>query len=143
MNTSRETLKTTVPGGGQRRRLALAGRAKPVASARGFTLTALDDWSWPGADDVVLLVAELVANAMLHTDGPLDLVLDATDARLRIEVNDPSPALPVPRQPHLPHLPGGHGLYIVRRTSDRWGSTPHPQGKTVWAEIDADRPAAP
>ncbi|MFD8694844.1 ATP-binding protein [Kitasatospora purpeofusca] len=155
MNTRRETLdekrtevrsvesvRSVLPAGGhQRRRTPLAGQHKPVARAREFTLAALTDWAWPEAGDVVLLVAELTANAVLHTDGPLELVLDLSPARLRIEVSDTSPVLPAPRRPHLPGLPGGHGLYIVQQASDRWGAVPHERGKTVWAEIDT-RPVA-
>ncbi|MGW4384855.1 ATP-binding protein [Kitasatospora sp. NPDC004531] len=129
----------------QRRRLRLADAPRPVARARAFTAQALRDWSWstppePGLpEDVVLLVAELVGNAMLHAGGPLELVLDATPARLRIEVSDPSPAMPTLRTPHHPGLPGGHGLYIVEHTSDRWGADLHAHGKSLWAEIDAAR----
>ncbi|MFI2611002.1 ATP-binding protein [Kitasatospora sp. NPDC018619] len=134
-----------LPPGGQRRRLPLAGLPKPVARARAFTTEAVADW-YPPADardgagaDVVLLVAELVANAMLHGDGPLELVLDATEQRLRVEVSDRSPAMPALRLPHEPALPGGHGLFIVQRTADRWGAEPNGQGKAIWAEFDAER----
>lgn len=152
MTTSRATLDgerpgtgPTLPPGGQRRRLHLAGLPKPVARARAYTAQAVAEWSWPtgtaGAeDDIVLLVAELVANAMLHAGGPVDLVLDASEARLRIEVSDGSTDLPEPRRPHRPGLPGGHGLVIVEKAATRWGAVPHDDGKTVWAEIDA-RPA--
>ncbi|MFJ1754768.1 ATP-binding protein [Kitasatospora sp. NPDC088134] len=135
----------TLPPGGQRRRLRLASVPRPVARARAFTAEALADWSWATppdpdlAEDVVLLVAELVGNAMLHAGGPIELVLDATPARLRIEVSDASSVLPTLRTPHRPGLPGGHGLYIVQRTADRWGADPHAQGKSIWAEIDATR----
>ncbi|MFE6500920.1 ATP-binding protein [Kitasatospora sp. NPDC057738] len=140
-----------LPPGGQRRRLPLAGLPKPVARARAFTAEAVGDWyppagapGAPGAHegvgaDVVLLVAELVANAMLHGDGPLELVLDATGQRLRVEVSDRSPAMPVLRLPHEPALPGGHGLFIVERTADRWGAEPNGRGKAIWAEFDAHR----
>ncbi|MFB7477112.1 ATP-binding protein [Kitasatospora sp. NPDC056184] len=132
------------PPGGQRRRLTLAGLPKPVAHARTLTAQALADWYPSGlgdgvAEDVVLLAAELVANAMLHGDGPLEMVLDVTAARLRVEVSDRSPVMPIPRRPHDPALPGGHGLFIVERTADRWGAEPHSQGKTIWAEVDAAR----
>jgi hypothetical protein len=154
MTMSRGTLEEdpyragpALPVGGQRRRLTLAGLPKPVARARTFTAGALDDWyacTGEGvAADVVLLVAELVANAMLHGDGPLELVLDATRARLRIEVSDRSPAMPAPRLPHQPALPGGHGLVIVQRIADRWDAEPHSQGKTIWAEFDVDRLTGP
>ncbi|MFF3111113.1 ATP-binding protein [Kitasatospora sp. NPDC057904] len=151
MTTSRATLDDdrpgtgpTLPPGGQRRRLHLAGQPKPVARARAYAAQAVADWSWPtggsGADDIVLLVAELVANALLHAGGPVDLVLDASPARLRIEVTDRSTTLPEPRLPHRPGVPGGHGLFIVRNAATRWGAQPHPGGKTVWAELDAAPP---
>ncbi|MFJ2775371.1 ATP-binding protein [Kitasatospora sp. NPDC087315] len=136
------------PAAGQRRRLLLAGLPKPVARARAFTRQALADWSWltpeDGADpdvvdDVMLLVAELVANAMMHGGGPLELLLDATGERLRIEVSDGEAALPEPQLPHRPGLPGGHGLLIVQRTADRWGADRHARGKAVWAEVEARR----
>ncbi|MEU1422288.1 ATP-binding protein [Kitasatospora sp. NPDC005751] len=137
-----------LPEAGQRRRLRLAGLPKPVARSRAFTQQALADWAWLApesgadpdvADDVVLLVAELVANAMMHGGGPLELVLDASAARLRVEVSDGESALPEPRLPHRPGLPGGHGLFIIQRAADRWGAERHDQGKAVWVEIDAAR----
>ncbi|GAA4883283.1 ATP-binding protein [Kitasatospora terrestris] len=152
MNTRRETLDEqafappasafapTLPAAGQRRRLPFAGQQQVVTRARAFTLSALTDWSWPGSEDVVLLVAELVANAVLHAGGPIELVLDAHPTRLRIEVSDNSPVLPAPRRPHRPEMPGGHGLYIVQQASDRWGAAPQAWGKTVWAEIDTRSP---
>ncbi|MCB5164460.1 ATP-binding protein [Streptomyces bambusae] len=135
------------PAGGRRRRMPLAGLPQPVSRARAFTTRTLEDWCWPaadpwttghGVDDIVLVVAELVANAKLHAGGPLELVLDVSDTRLRIEVSDPAPEPPAPRRPHLPSVPGGHGLFIVQRTSDRWGHERHAQGKSVWAEFDID-----
>ncbi|MGV9269720.1 ATP-binding protein [Kitasatospora sp. NPDC003701] len=138
----------TLPEAGQRRRLRLAGLPKPVARSRAFTQQALVDWAWltpesgadpDVADDVVLLVAELVANAMMHGGGPLELVLDASADRLRVEVSDGESVLPEPRLPHLPGLPGGHGLFIIQRAADRWGAERHEQGKAVWVEIDVSR----
>ncbi|MER5863340.1 ATP-binding protein [Kitasatospora sp. NPDC002040] len=143
LNGHGPTAALTLPPSGQRRRLPLAGQRRPVAAARAFVRTALDDWSWPDQGDIVLLVAELVANSLLHADGPLELALDANGQRLRIEVSDGSPVLPAAREPHLPARPGGHGLHIVAGTSDRWGAAPQPWGKTVWAEIDAPVPQLP
>ncbi|MFD7629520.1 ATP-binding protein [Streptomyces sp. NPDC059851] len=154
MTTSPGTLddggpgESTLPPDGQRRRMLLAGLPKPVARARAFTAQALHDWSWSAdsdgvdravTEDIVLVVAELVANAMLHAGGPLELVLDASPPRLRIEVSDGDASLPAPRRPHQPAQPGGHGLFIVQRTSDRWGAERHGQGKTIWAEFDIAR----
>ncbi|MET9949962.1 ATP-binding protein [Streptomyces sp. NPDC006339] len=138
---------TTVIGAA-RRRLALAGLPSPAGRAREFTVRALADWSWSpaaaGVDadvagDVVLVVAELVANAARHGGGPSELVLDASAHRLRIEVGDRDPLPPAPRRSHHPALPGGHGLFIVERVTDRWGVERHGRGKTVWAEVDVKR----
>ncbi|MFJ8039026.1 ATP-binding protein [Kitasatospora sp. NPDC096147] len=136
LDDRRPGTELTVPRGGQRRSVLLAGQSRPVTRARRFTAGALADWSWPGADDIVLLVAELVANALLHADGPEELVLQLTESRLRVEVSDASRTLPALHGPHRPATPGGHGLHIVRTIADRSGATPHPSGKTVWAEID-------
>src|SRR3954454_15414511 len=88
-----------LPPGGQTRRLSLAGTRGVVGRCRDFTRTALYDWSWlPArndeqeavAEDVLLLVSELVTNACLHAGGPTQLALHCTDALLRVEVTDPS-----------------------------------------------------
>ncbi|MCX4751659.1 ATP-binding protein [Kitasatospora sp. NBC_01287] len=140
-----------LPAHGQIRRLALSGTAGTVGRARDHTRRALHDWGWlptqdpdqrARADDVLLLVSELVTNACRHTDGPEHLTLRATPTRLRIEVTDTDPTHPAPRRPHLATSLGGHGLHTVALLASRWGSAPHPDrpGKTVWAEIDLPTP---
>ncbi|MGW2559126.1 ATP-binding protein [Streptomyces sp. NPDC001514] len=91
------------------------------------------------AEDVLMVVSELVTNACLHTDGPQELVLHCTAERLRIEVSDASPVPPHPRPHADPAIPGGHGLIVLGRLARAWGSTPHGTGKRVWAEITAPR----
>ena len=138
--------RSGLPVGGQIRRLALAGPRGAVGRSRVFVREALEDWGWlPGADpdqrevaeDVLLLVSELVTNACLHAGGPTELALHCTEERLRVEVSDGSDLPPVPRAPHQAARPGGHGLHIVNRLATRWGSEPHRYGKTVWLEIAA------
>ncbi|GFH38162.1 ATP-binding protein [Streptomyces pacificus] len=89
------------------------------------------------AEDVLMVVSEMVTNACLHAGGPLELVLDCTSERLRIEVSDGSPEAPRPRP--YPHsaVPGGHGLVVLRRLARAWGSVRRDSGKTVWAEVAA------
>ncbi|MEV7416232.1 ATP-binding protein [Streptomyces sp. NPDC089919] len=151
MTTSRGTAAGGRPDGGaagSRRRLELAGLARPSAAAKAFTRRALADWAWdagaPGVDDevaedVVLVVAELVANAVVHAGGPLAMVLDASGSRLRIEVSDGSDEPPAPRRHQRAAQPGGHGLLIVERATDRWGADRRERAKTVWAEVDVAR----
>ncbi|MDH6131049.1 anti-sigma regulatory factor (Ser/Thr protein kinase) [Kitasatospora sp. MAA4] len=158
MNTSRAELPAPhpapagLPRGGQVRRLALYGARGSVGRCRDFARQALQDWNWlpaedeerqAAADDVLLLVGELVTNACLHAGGPRQLLLHGTAGAVRVEVADASPVPPQPRTPHRPGRPGGHGLLTVARLSQRWGVTVHEDrsGKSVWLEVTV--PPAP
>ncbi|MFB6808670.1 ATP-binding protein [Streptomyces sp. NPDC056387] len=125
----------------QRRRLALTGVRGHVAKGRDFTRQALLDWGWDGtetSEDALLLVSELLTNAALHAGGCIELVVSAGEV-LRVEVFDGSTELPRRHPAPQRGLPGGHGLYIVERLSDRWGTHTHEHGKAVWAEIESSR----
>ena len=87
------------------------------------------------ADDAVLLVSELVTNAVKYGgDGPIELVVEQPRGLMRIAVRDkggPGP-LPEMREPGL--AAGGHGLRLVDSIADRWGVE---HGSTiVWFEFD-------
>ncbi|MGW6573575.1 ATP-binding protein [Streptomyces sp. NPDC054945] len=127
-------------------RLMLSGTTDVVSRSRDFARQALTAWHWlPGtgeiretAEDVLLLVSEVVANARLHGGGPRALVLDCSPERLRIEVTDGNPAPPVLVPPHGSGdrgQPGGHGLLIVERLARDWGSESGVDGKRVWCEV--------
>ncbi|WP_405010204.1 ATP-binding protein [Kitasatospora sp. NBC_01539] len=131
---------------GQIRRLALYGAGGAVQRCRDFTREALYDWGWlptrPGdlptvAEDVLLMVSELVTNACLHAGGPRELTLQRTADGLRVEVADNSLDPPRLRTGRPRTVPGGHGLLVVDRLSTAWGSEPGPVGKTVWLEVGA------
>ncbi|WP_308346497.1 ATP-binding protein [Streptomyces sp. ISL-66] len=130
-----------LPPAGQRRRLALTGVRGAVAKGRDFTRGALRDWGWDGTattEDTLLLASELLTNASLHAGGCHELVLTAGETLL-IEVYDGTTTLPSRHPAPQRGIPGGHGLHIVDRLSDCWGSRAHEHGKAVWAEIDASR----
>ncbi|MEJ8645673.1 ATP-binding protein [Streptomyces sp. MS1.HAVA.3] len=130
------------PSGRQRRRLALAGVPGPIAKGRAFTRQALRDWGWDKtetSEDTLLLVSELLTNAALHANGCRELVLTADETALHIEVHDDTTTLPVRNPAPQRGIPGGRGLYIVERLSDRWGAHTYVTGKAVWAEIEAPR----
>ncbi|MFJ8159319.1 ATP-binding protein [Streptomyces sp. NPDC096136] len=130
--------------------LVLDGITDPVSRSREFTRRAMAAWNWPlataqgrrGAEDALLLVSEVVANACRHGGGPGALVLDCTADRLRIEVTDLSPEPPVPPgfpvrsgAGGAPGRPGGYGLLIVERLARDWGWRPGVVGKCVWLEF--------
>ncbi|WP_329178477.1 ATP-binding protein [Streptomyces sp. NBC_01477] len=130
------------------RRLQLSGESGIVPRARDFTRQALRDWGWlpaasadrrAAAEDVLLVVSELVTNACLHAGGPEELLLRRDGKSLRLEVVDGGAGEPAPRTPHRAGRPGGHGMFIVQRLCLDWGvvrRTDQP-GKTVWAELAA------
>lgn len=94
----------------QTRRLVLGGPVPGVVTrCRDFTRRALTEWRWlpsdgspaaveaveEAAEDVLLMVSELVTNACMHAGGPGALVLRHTADGLRMEVSDGSPEHPV------------------------------------------------
>ncbi|RSS72844.1 ATP-binding protein [Streptomyces sp. WAC06614] len=92
------------------------------------------------AEDVLLMVSELVTNACMHAGGPRELVLRHMVDGLRVEVSDGSPEHPRRRPATDPALPGGHGLTVLERLARKWGSVPSTGawgGKTVWLEVDS------
>ncbi|MEU2308259.1 ATP-binding protein [Streptomyces misionensis] len=134
--------------GRQIRRLELRGESGVVPLARDFTRQALYAWGWlpaaaadrrAAAEDVLLVVSELVTNACLHAEGPDELVLTCDNKVIRLEVSDGGTGQPAPRNPHRAGRPGGHGMFIVQRLCLDWGvlRTPGRPGKTVWAELGA------
>ncbi|GGX25523.1 ATP-binding protein [Streptomyces lomondensis] len=136
------------PGGRQVRRLSFGGESGVVPLARDFTRQALYAWGWlpaasadqrAAAEDVLLVVSELVTNACLHAEGPDQLRITCDNKVIRIEVSDRGTGQPAPRTPHRAGRPGGHGMFIVQRLCLDWGvvRSPGVAGKTVWAELGA------
>ncbi|WP_326722657.1 ATP-binding protein [Streptomyces sp. NBC_00243] len=134
--------------GRQVRRLNFDGQSGVVPLARDFARQALYAWGWlpaatadrrAAAEDVLLVVSELVTNACLHAEGPEELRIACDNKVLRVEVSDRGAGQPAPRTPHRAGRPGGHGMFIVQRLCLDWGvvRTTGGVGKTVWAELGA------
>ncbi|MFE6172580.1 ATP-binding protein [Streptomyces sp. NPDC056464] len=132
----------------QVRRLDFEGQSGVVPLARDFARQALYAWGWlpaatadqrAAAEDVLLVVSELVTNACLHAEGPDEMWIACDNKVIRIEVSDKGNGQPAPRTPHRAGRPGGHGMFIVQRLCLDWGVVRQPgvAGKTVWAELGA------
>ncbi|MFD5435482.1 ATP-binding protein [Kitasatospora sp. NPDC127067] len=91
-------------------------------------------------DTAELLLGELFANAVQHSDAPDDRHIEVrfalVNSRLRLEVHDagsgsPSLCSAAPDDEH------GRGLFLVNELADRWGSANRPGGigKYVWAHV--------
>ncbi|MBW8482756.1 ATP-binding protein [Actinomadura parmotrematis] len=120
----------------------LAPGTRTVARARTLTRHALTDWHIgdpADTDDIVLMVDELLTNAVVHGTGPLTLRLrlDATAAGtvLTAEITDGDPTAPGPPGPGpalLDWSEDGRGLLLVHALATDFGTRPEPAGKTVW-----------
>lgn len=86
-------------------------------------------------ETAVLLVTELVSNAVEHGGGTAVVVADVDPTRLRVAVADSDPRLPTARLAAI-DAERGRGLLLVEALSSRWGATPEGSGKSVWFELD-------
>ncbi|MDX6353939.1 MAG: hypothetical protein QOF98_842, partial [Streptomyces sp.] len=110
-----------------------------VMHARRFTARTLRAWQLAEqsdlADVALLVISELVTNALVHTHGAVRLDLTLAGDRLRIAVSDASPRAPARPVVVDWEATGGRGLLLVEATSGSWGSVPVSGGKQVWSEI--------
>lgn len=121
----------------------LPSRPESAATARRLTqVIVLRRWqlSPKMTEDAVLLVSELVGNAVRHTGARVfGLRLRRRRGWIRVEVRDPSRGLPC-LMPVQELDVSGRGLFLVDKLSDRWGVDLLPRGKTTWFEMRvADR----
>ncbi|MGW2337048.1 SpoIIE family protein phosphatase [Streptomyces sp. NPDC001685] len=114
-----------------------------VMHARRFTARILRRWHVEDAADAVLLVvSELVTNALVHTQGSVRLDLVLRGDRVRVCVSDSSPRAPAKPVIVDWESTGGRGLLLVEAVSESSGSFPVAGGKQVWSEITVPGRAA-
>ncbi|WP_079144557.1 ATP-binding protein [Streptomyces agglomeratus] len=87
-------------------------------------------------DNVVLVVSELVTNALRHAGGITALRLARVRQAVEITVQDPSPSRPRPRHPDITGYEGGYGLTLVNYLARFVTVTPSPGGgKKICAAV--------
>ena len=124
-------------------RLQLACLTKSASKARSFArhvlhMSGLDEL----VDDCLLLVSELVTNAVLHAGTDIDLRCFTFSDAVRFEVRDGSSVLPGIRNYDISSTTG-RGIGLVDAISTRWGANPLPQGKVVWFQIGETEDSPP
>ncbi len=87
---------------------------------------------WADVHDVLLVLSELLGNALRHTEGGWQLRMACRPEALVVEVHDSSSARPVPR-PGDPDNGGGFGWGIVQQLTSSVTVRPHAAGKSVQA----------
>lgn len=144
------------PGSHSARRAAgysARARRRPPYGARGARR--LGELALPGAEivrerlaeDAVLVVSELVTNAVVHAGTDVELLcrLEITDGgavgAVVVEVSDHHPSRAV-REEAAERAYGtpeyGRGLRLVATLSEAWGITYRTGIKTVWARLPVD-----
>jgi anti-sigma regulatory factor (Ser/Thr protein kinase) len=108
-----------------------------VGRARHLVGSSLDRWGVPDDDGVaVLLVSELVTNALRYGVQPMRLVARRADGAVRVEIHDGRTG-EAPRVQHAaPDATAGRGMMLVDALATRWGWSEFGGSKQVWFEID-------
>ncbi|MFE7170891.1 SpoIIE family protein phosphatase [Streptomyces sp. NPDC057616] len=129
----------------------LPGSPLAPGSARALLRSAAAEWTdarLPGADlltdrlvdDAVLVVSELVTNAVVHagTEVVLECRLEHDSGALVVEVGDHHPSrAPRDSEAEVPYETPeyGRGLRLVATLAESWGVTFRKGTKTVWARL--------
>jgi anti-sigma regulatory factor (Ser/Thr protein kinase) len=113
---------------------------RAVYEARAFATATVDGWGLPRrlVRDAVLLVSEMVTNAIVHGRSPIDLRLRRGRAHLLLEVDDTATAVPRKLRPTTSDV-HGRGLQLVAQIADQWGTRPTAGGKSVWCVLSLAR----
>ena len=126
-------------------RLALPAELTAAGIARERVRAHLTSVPEDQLDPVILATSELVANAVLHGEGAVEVDVDPGPNVVHVEVTDRGTATPRIQRIHGVEEDSGRGLHMVELLASRWGVTaakPGP-GKTVWFDVDRNvRPAA-
>ncbi|MEV7780818.1 SpoIIE family protein phosphatase [Kitasatospora sp. NPDC088351] len=119
---------------------------RSAGAARGFVRDALLGWGLPEVvDDAVVLVSELVTNAVVHAGTAAEVCCLREDASVRIEVTDHHPERGLPSFADVPVTAsdryadpdgeGGRGLLMCSALAERWGVEYAAGCKTVWFRL--------
>jgi PAS domain S-box-containing protein len=111
-------------------------RLTAVADGRRRTRAALED---AGVDpdvtgDVLVVVSELVTNAIRHGRAPIRLAVRLTGKEIVVEVSDGEHRQPRVRD-FSTDAPSGRGLHMVDSFGAQWGVRPTGLGKSVWCAV--------
>ena len=141
----REQVLADEPAGEHSRVGSVVVPAEPRAAgvARRFLRAQLGAWEVDEdvSDTAVLLLSELVTNAIIHTDAPAEIRAVLGDGELTVTVRDHGrpgdDAAAQPDDDEDPLRVHGRGLQLVEALSDRWGSERDAVGTTVWFALPA------
>ena len=119
----------------------LVGSPESVALAREWAKEKLGAHH-PAIDDVMLLVSELVTNAVLHSNsrdgGDVTIAIADCHQFVHVDVVDEG-GTTAPRVRDFELAETGRGLLMVEALSTRWAVYEDGHGRTVWFEVAYER----
>ncbi|HSP39017.1 MAG TPA: ATP-binding protein [Frankiaceae bacterium] len=120
--------------GSPRATLALPSSLRSPALARALVAEALRNCPTDVVDTALLLVSEVVTNAVRHAVGSPLIIGVETEPVLMVSVEDASPEPPVHDDAAL-DAESGRGLGLVDALATTWGWHRSSPGKVVWFEL--------
>lgn len=116
----------------------LPARDDTASRARALASPLLCRWHTgdQARDSALLVISELVTNAVRFGAGPVTVRLVRSGGRLSCEVGDAGDGRPRLRRGELLD-DDGRGLHVVHKLTTRWGVRWADAGKAVWAELEA------
>ncbi|MGH8893393.1 MAG: SpoIIE family protein phosphatase [Actinomycetes bacterium] len=109
-----------------------------VAQARGLVSRTLAQWGADElVDDAVLLVSELVTNAVVHAGTDVEVTLLLQAEAVEVAVTDRHPARTVPAPPAAvgDDREDGRGLLLTAALASSWGVEYTGRAKRVWFRL--------
>jgi anti-sigma regulatory factor (Ser/Thr protein kinase) len=106
-------------------------------AARHAVRSVLTAWGYyhrEWTDLVMVVVSELVTNAIRHGGGCVGVDLQARETDVVVSVADGSSVLPRRRHPASGES-NGRGILLIETLAASWGVTEHHGGKRVWARL--------
>ena len=118
-------------------RTTLPATVESAHQARTWARGLLPRWGVDeAAGDVLLVLSELVTNAVRHGRGEVRVRMAREPHLVRIEVADDDPT-PMRGRRFRSTRTSGRGLVLVSTICAQWGVDYEPDGKTVWADVAA------
>jgi anti-sigma regulatory factor (Ser/Thr protein kinase) len=126
-------------------RIDLPGEPASASRARRYVRVLLAGIDHPRTADATLLVSELIANAVRHSDsarpgGHVTVAVAHVDGAIHIDVIDAGSAVNVPTlRDDVGGLGcSGRGLWLVRELASAWGWHETTPGRVVWFQLTND-----
>ena len=107
------------------------------STARHFVAEMLRRWELDSTvESAELLISELVTNAVVHAGTDVQIVIEASDGTVHVEVIDLNRRPPVARLTPYDDLQTGRGLTLLESVASDWGVNALERGKSVWFELE-------